>query len=213
MQARPGGWEGKPMSRFWQLISKSHGAVVTVTVAFALVSCSDGTNDPAPRSTTISTRAAPPPSADAWQSNFDDDQLKAYRDALKRWEAFRVAIQPINAAGRATPEAKRILRDYIIPWQAYFKRLQTNEAAGIRIARSAEVLSSKATRIKLDDAGGSVTIRQCVDSTGMGATQDGEPLTSAYDGPQISDVTLSEVDERWLVTNTSDASEDRPCDS
>jgi hypothetical protein len=189
----------------------ARAALVAAVVATLLAACggSDGTTKS--KRTPNRTTTTPVPTAKGWESKFSDDELRAYREALIRWGDYKAAIQPFNAAGDATAAAKKVYQRYVIPWQVYFKRLERNAAAGIRIARPSKVLDSRATRIRLDSAGSSVTIRECVDSTDIGATQNGKPLANAFDSAQISDVILSQVNGDWLVSSIPKAAKDRPC--
>jgi hypothetical protein len=153
------------------------------------------------------------PAAQTWKSNYSTEELDAYGEALARWTAYKSAIEPHNASGRATTAAKRVYQEFVIPWQVYYQRLQRNESVGVKIARQATVLASKATRIVLDPSGSSVTIEECVDASGIGATQNAEPVVSPFDQPQLSTVVMAEVDGKWLVSDTPNATEDRPCNA
>jgi hypothetical protein len=150
---------------------------------------------------------------DSWESAFSSEQLDAYRQASARWDTYRRTIQPYNASGKANPAAKRVYQEFVIPWQVYFQRLASNASAGVKIARQARVLTSKATRIVLDDTGSSVTIEECLDGSDIGATQDGAPVANAFDLPQLSTVVMAEVNGRWMVSDIPVTTEDRPCDA
>lgn len=186
--------------------------LVGLTLLTTLASCKSSEPDPLPTPAKSTTAPSTPPTA-SWESKYNAKELDAYRAALAQWNAYKAEIQPYNAVGKATPAAKKVYQKYLVPWQFYFKRLQQYEKAGIKIARQGKVLESEATRIKLGKDGASVTIRECVDGTDVGATQHGKPLKNAFDTPQLSEVVVGEVGGRWLITNIPVTAKDRPCNA
>lgn len=186
-------------------------AVSLAALSFALAGCS---SDEQPSTTPSPAQTKPTPTATAspaWSSAFSREELTAYRAALSRYTAYLNESESIWAAGEATPAAKNLLRKYYIPWQAYLGQLQRFERSHIRIARNAQILDSRAARIELNDKSATVSIQQCVDATSIGATQDGKPLANAFDTPQLVDIEMSKVGERWYITQPPTDPQDRPC--
>ena len=186
--------------------------MISVVLVATLAGCNGSDPDPVPTPTKSAT-TTPTSTTAAWEAKYSAEELDAYRAALAQWNSYKAEIQPYNAAGKATPAAKKVYQKYLVPWQFYFKRLQQYEKAGIKIARQGKVLESEATRIKLGKDGASVTIRECVDGTNVGATQNGKPLKNAFDAPQLSEVVVGEVGGRWLITNIPVTAKDRPCNA
>lgn len=171
--------------------------------------CSEPAANPTPSHSSSTT--SPGPSPVAWESEFSDEQLEAYRQALARVSAYKAAVKPVWAAGKATPAAKRLFMEYFIPWQFYYDQLVQYEESGIRLEVKDTVLDSRASRVELGADGASVSIRQCIDQTESSGTQNGKTLPTSFDTPQLVDFVLSEADGRWLISTVSDPAKDRPC--
>ena len=187
-------------------------AVIAASCALTLSGCQGSTDaGPAP-TTSAATTPSPTATTPAWQSRYTKNEIAVYEAALGHWEAYERASEPIWARGSATPAAKKLFQKYLTPWQAYWAQLMDYEQQKIRIGHNAETLSSEPTRIKIAKDGVSVSIRQCVDSTKIGATQDGTPLQMAFTTPQLRDVNLNRADGRWLVSQIKSSTKDRPCD-
>jgi hypothetical protein len=182
-------------------------------LSLALAGCSSDRNS-APKPVLSPPRSAVAATASpAWSDAFSADELAAYKAALAQYTAYLNESESIWAAGEATPRAQALLRKYYIPWQAYWEQLKRFEQSHVRIARNANVLDSRATRVDLGGEDAAVTIQQCVDATSIGATQDGKPLANAFDTPQLVDIEMSLVDGRWYITQPPTDPKDRPCDA
>ncbi|KAA1397745.1 hypothetical protein [Aeromicrobium ginsengisoli] len=175
-----------------------------------LASCNDSEPDPVPTATKSAT-TTPTSTKAAWESKYNAKEIAAYKEALARYEAYLSESQPVWAAGRATPGAKKLFQKYYIPWTVYWRQLQQFDKSDIRIARNAKVLTSEPTRVKFGGDGATVTIEQCVDATNIGATQGDKPLKNAFDKPQLNEIIMSQVDGRWYLTQLPAAPKDRPC--
>ncbi len=188
-------------------------AVCTAALWLALAGCSSGERpalkpDPSPPTSAVASTTSP-----AWSDAFSADELAAYKAALTKYTAYLNESESIWASGKATPRAQALFRKYYIPWQAYWEQLQRFEQSNVRIARNANVLDSRATRVELRSEDAAVTIQQCVDATRIGATQDGKPLANAFETPQLVDIEMSLVDGRWYITQPPTDPKDRPCDA
>ncbi len=187
-------------------------ALVTTGLLFSLAACtSDDNPAPTPSSTQAAPTTAATSAAPSWKDAYSPEELDAYEAALTRYTAYQAKVKPIWAAGKATPAAKALFKEYFIPWQYYFGQLEQYEASDIRLNFEMKVLDSKATRIKLGADGGSVSIRQCVDSTQSSGTQGNNPLPKASKTPQLIDIVVVQAEGRWLITEISNSTEDRPC--
>ena len=138
--------------------------------------------------------------------------MEAYESALKVWEEYERISEPIWAEGKATPAAKQVFQHYLTPWQAYWAQLLDYEKRHIQIDRNATTLASEPTRIEIAEDGTSVSIRQCVDSTNINATQNGEPLQMAFTTPQVREVSLNRIDDDWRVSQIKASAKDQPCE-
>lgn len=188
-------------------------AAVVLTLAFALASCtSDDKPATKPSATQTSPTTAATTAAPSWKNSYSPKELAAYEAALARYTAYQAKVKPVWAAGKATPAAKALFKEYFIPWQYYFGQLEQYEASNIRLNFEMDVLNSEATRIKLGADGGSVSIRQCVDSTKSSGTQNNDPLPKATKTPQLIDIVVEQAEGRWLIAEISNSTEDRPCD-
>ncbi|MBD8605359.1 hypothetical protein IFT73_00715 [Aeromicrobium sp. CFBP 8757] len=188
-------------------------ALATIGIILGLSACSsDDKPSTTPRSTKAATTTPATTGAPDWEAAYSPAELEAYSEALARYTAYQAKVKPIWAAGKATPTAEALFKEYFIPWQYYFGQLEQYEASGIRLNFEMNVLDSKATRIKLGADGGSVSIRQCVDSTKSSGTQNDKPLPKATTTPQLLDVVVEQAGGRWLIAEISNSTEDRPCD-
>ena len=104
---------------------RRHTVAVVGVCALGLIASAcggDGPADPVPTSspspsTVDSSSATPTPSSptsdpDAWRSDFTSAQLDAYDAALARWDAYEARSEPIWAAGRATPAAEELFKEF-----------------------------------------------------------------------------------------------------
>lgn len=183
--------------------------IVALAVGLTCGGCSEPAAKPTPSHSPSATTPATSPAA--WESEFSDEQLEAYRQALARVSAYQAAVKPVWAAGKATPAAKRLFMEYFIPWQFYYDQLVQYEESGIRLEVKDAVLDSRASRVELGADGASVSIRQCIDQTESAGTQNGKTLPTSFDTPQLVDFVVSQADGRWLISTVSDPATDRPC--
>jgi hypothetical protein len=190
----------------------ARAAVAAAVVVTLLAACGESdASKTEPKITPTKSATTPSPTGEAWESNFNADELAAYREASARLLAYQTDVVQVWAAGKATPASAKILKEYLVPWQYYFGQLERYEKADIRLVVRDRVLKSQATRIKLGGDGASVSIVQCVDQTASTGTQSGKELPRSAKTPQLVDYVLSKIDERWLITEISNSSEDRPC--
>lgn len=161
----------------------------------------------------------PEAESESWRSDYDADQLAAYESALQRWETYEELLEPIEAEGRATPEAKKLFRQHFSAAKAKDKwnELKMFEEMEVRSTGQPEVLWSRATAI--NDAADSVTIEQCVDWRPTNPTQHGKPLPPVAERqkPVLRVIDLGSLKGEWLVyaivtTPGKDGKEDVQCD-
>lgn len=202
---------------------RRHTVAVVIMCALGLVASAcggDGSADPvqspSPSPSTVDspsatpTASSPAPDPDAWRSDFNSAQLKAYDSALVRWEAFESRSEPIWAAGKATPAARRLFNDFLAASasDAYFDRLKTYEQVEVSSEGLASVYWSRAKTISKQAA--SVQILQCVDYTTIEGTQRGEPVVrpSWLEKPQLRRVFMSRpAGYDWIIYGVVDATD------
>lgn len=174
--------------------------LVMVFVTLAIVAGCGGSPDTPPAPSTPSTSATSSTSAE-WKSEYSDEELAIYREAVQRVAAYELKSQPIWAAGKATESAKEFFQENLLSWQATWLQLRSYDKRNIQVARRPEVLSTKAKSIKLlEDGAVSVVLTRCTDQTNLGGTLDGEPVPEAYDKPVIQEVDVYRYsDGRWRI--------------
>lgn len=166
---------------------------VAAMMLVALSGCNDGGDprgdpDPTPSVTpTSSTTPSDPP----WMAKYSEPELEAYEAALLRWEQYEKRAAPIWEAGKATPEAKRLFRQFFYAWPTMYERLESYERSKVRIEGLPEVLWSRARRVQVADGTGAVTIDQCIDPTTVVVLQDGEPASGSLKDPFLRTIRLS----------------------
>jgi hypothetical protein len=190
----------------------------------------DGPADPVPTSspspsTVDGSSATPTPSLptsdpDAWRSDFTSAQLDAYDAALARWDAYEARSEPIWAAGRATPAAESLFKEFFPSpiWNDQLEQLRIYERYQVRIAGTPTVLWSRARSI--GRAGSAVEIVQCVDYASTTTTQNGDPTEPirSRKTPVAREISLSRPKGfDWLIyginaTPGNGGKKDRPCD-
>jgi hypothetical protein len=153
-------------------------------------------------STPTSTSQAP--TIDSWRDDYSDDELAAYHAALARWTEYETRAAPIWEAGKATPEAQALFRQYFPApnWQAQFQTLETYEQAEVRVTGLPTVKWSEATRIKTGGSTGSVSIRQCVDYLTAQIRQYGQPVEkeAVFQQPVLRTIVLGKPEGKsWLI--------------
>lgn len=189
-----------------------------------VASCANAPADPGavPRSNSTefsrpATTSAEESPAPLWEANLSDADMKAYRQALARWEAYERSSEPIWAAGEATPAARELFEAYFTPVvaESAYRQLETYEAVDVQISGTPDVFWSKAVRVS--PTGDSVVLRQCVDFTTTRAVQDGgETVREArFEQPLVRDVELGMLPgANWIIYAFDDLADEkvRTCD-
>lgn len=196
---------GRRWPRAWRALA-AVGLAVTM-----LSSCSKSTEaESGPSSPTASPTASPqttaPPPADpspSWMSQFNGAQLARYQQALARWEAYSKQSVAIYRAGRDTPTAREVFREYDLQAVARIRSLaETYEGQGLRIARGPRPLSTKAVSVERTV----VRIWQCNDYSRLLVTRNGKrasgfapnhivtPLIIEMDRPDGGDWMVAQVE-------------------
>lgn len=202
------------------MIRRTLSTLAALTLAAALTACGDTAREPEPEATDSTTAAepSPTPTEAAWQAQYSAKQLKGYETALQRWQSYLNRSEAIWAAGKATPQAEDLFKEFFPDpiWRSVYAQLMTYEQVEVTTEGQAEVYSSKATEISED--GRSVTIEQCVNYSAAVTTQRGEVVAGEMWGtqPRIRRVHLSKPEGYgWLIYELDDAtSKKRPkrCD-
>lgn len=196
------------------MIRRTLSTLAALTLAAGLTACSDDKKDPEPQATDSTTSAEPTPTEPAWEDGYTEKQLAGYEAALQRWESYLDRSEPIWAAGKATPQAEDLFKEYFPDpnWRSLFNTLETYEQVEVKTEGQAEVYWSRATQISKDAK--SVTIEQCVDYTAASTTQWGKPV-QPYEWakvPRTRTINLSKPEGySWLIYDLQDAaSKKRP---
>lgn len=203
-------------------LQRTAAAALSGVLLLALAGCGDDetTADPDPTEAPSSTHtASASPTADpsAWTSDYTEAEVKAFDAALRRFDAYEKASEPIWAAGKATPAAKKLFKEYFPSpnWEAMYRELQMYETADVQTTGRAAVLWSEPTHLTK----GSALIRQCVDYDPMETVQRGSPaprIESRAD-PVLREINLSKPEGYdWLIYSLNTApgkdEKDIPCD-
>ena len=116
-------------------------APALLLAAFALTLSACGPSEPVAipdvtPSTSASASSSSPSSSpssdpDAWRDQYTAGELAAYDAALQRWQSYETRSEPIWAAGKSTPAAKALFKDYWIVWSIPAARLDLYAANGI----------------------------------------------------------------------------------
>lgn len=198
-----------------------HFAVAAVLAILLFpTACADGDTSPtASGELNIDGSESPSPESEPWRSDYSDDQLDAYDSALQRWETFEELEEPIGAEGRATPEAKKLFREFFssAKEKEMWAELKMLEDLEFRSTGVPDVLWSRATAIS--DGADSVTIEQCIDWSPTNPTQRGGPLPPVLERlkPVLRVIDIGKLGGKWLVyaietTPGNDGTEDVQCD-
>lgn len=196
------------------MIRRTLSTVAALALAAGLAACSDDKKDPEPKATDSTTSAEPTPTEPAWEDAYTEKQLDGYEAALQRWESYLDRSEPIWAAGKATPQAEDLFKEYFPDpiWRSVFQTLKTYEQVEVKTVGQAQIYWSKATEIS--KTARSVTIEQCVKYSAARTTQHGEVVEgSAWgDQPRIRRIHLSKPEGYgWLIYDLQDAtSKKRP---
>lgn len=157
-------------------------ALVAACLAMSvLAGCADSgdlPSGPAAQTTaSVATSQTPSESQDAspsWRSDFDAVQLKTYEQALARWVEYSRKSVAIYRAGRDTPQAREVFREYDLQAVARIRSLaETYEAQGLRIVRGPIPLGTRAVSVEKTF----VRISQCNDYSRLLVTRNGEPAS------------------------------------
>lgn len=181
-------------------------AAVALAVGLVLTTagCNDGNAAPEPLppsssspSRPTTTSAAPTPTG--WESEFTEEQLAEYQEALGRWEAYERESESMWADPAPSDATLEFFRSYFYVPEQMQSLLERNAQVEIKIEGLPTVLWSRATRIK----GSAVTIRQCIDLTSQLVTQFGQPTTGRPKKPQLREVSLSRPKDGapYLISN------------
>lgn len=198
------------------MIRRTLSTLAALTLVGALSACSDATRDPEPKATDSTTSAAPTPTptATAWRDAYTENQLTGYDAALRRWESYLNRSEPIWAAGKATPQAEDLFKEYFPDpiWRTVNAQLKTYEEVEVKSEGQAQVYWSRATEISKNAR--NVTIEQCVNYSAGETSQRGEVVKVAdwAKEPRLRVVELSRPKGYgWLIYRVQDASaEKRP---
>lgn len=203
---------------------RRHTVAVVGVSALGLLASACGGDAPAepappssPSSSTVASPSPPPtsssptPDAEAWRADFSAAQLKAYDAALARWDSYEARSEPIWAAGRATPAAERLFKEFFPHpvWNEYWEQLKGYDAIDVWVAGTPEVLWSKALSVSTSRT--SVEIRQCVDYSPVVRTQAGEPISRPEPKPQTRTILLNRPEGYdWLIYAVEELVQGKP---
>lgn len=179
----------------WQRVKFVVAAAVTVS---AVAACQSAGPKAAPTGTPSATEATT--SATAWRGEYNAEELALYDEAVQRVAVYQQKEAAIFSRGKYTKAAEEFFQDNLLSWRLLVQRLKQFESANVKFERPPKVLSSTAKSINVSD-GGVVELRQCVDLSDQGATQDGAPTSPLFGGHpviQASDVNKY-PDGRWRI--------------
>ncbi|MEJ7831858.1 MAG: hypothetical protein WKF79_03010 [Nocardioides sp.] len=185
-----------------------------VAAAMVLAGCSEDTDPgptagPAPTATVTSPSLTPSqsPTTPAWQSKYTDDELAIYEDALARQLEYFEKKNAIYKAGKDTPEAREVFREYSLLWPGLVAELaESYDQRGLRIVRPPTPLSTRMVSINMNEDGtGSLLMSQCTDYSDILVTQNGEELSGTKPDHLITALTInmSKPEGRdWMLATT-----------
>jgi hypothetical protein len=150
-----------------------------------------------------------------WVEDYTDEQVRAFEEALERLERYEEAVEPIWAAGEATPEAEAIFKDYFATplVEAAWDRLQRYDESDIQIEGTPRIHWSRPADIT--ETGGLVIIDQCIDFEGVRVVQGGEEVGATGERePMKRQVEVYKPSDRWLISSLEEptAEEHEPCE-
>ena len=174
------------MRRGWRQMAAALLAVSMLGVA----GCggSDQKNEPASPTPSASPTSPSSPATEepggpptGWEDKYSADELNAYNAALARWQRYNELTEPIYKAGRDTPEARKIIREYELQWRRAISDLvQYYDKGGLRNEVPPSSLWTQAISVSLNpDGTGTVIIEQCTDYRSAVVTKDGKPAEGA----------------------------------
>lgn len=168
---------------------------------------------PTPPSSSLppSTPSAPTsepggPPAD-WEDSYTADELSAYEAALSRWSRYQQAVESIDAAGKYTPEAEDLYREYIVTWQTSVIQLRDAEKAGVRVEVPPEPIWTIADSVEIKaDGSGTVVLRQCTDYSKVRVTKDGTVTEEGVKPEHVVTpilIRMVTLDGKWKYVETT----------
>lgn len=201
-------------------------ATAAILAGLTMTAACGGNDDPAPlppvtsSTSSPSTSTSPTPTTPAWQSKYTKEQITEYEAALNRWSTYEQRSGPIWAAGKATPAAEALFKEFFLDPDSQFTTLQTYDQAKVKTEGTPKVYWSKATAIsdpkKAGTRGMSITIQQCVDYRTRTVTTMGKPseLAKRFQKPLIREIDLTKLGTTWLISGVDDLSDGKakPCD-
>lgn len=187
------------MTRFRRSITT---AAVLAGLALTVAGCGSD-NEPNTLPTEGASSSTPPPSsspsptstAPAWQASYTPKQIKAYEEALQRWESYENRAESIWAKGKVTPAAEALFKDYFIVWQSQLNTLRFHEQVGDKVVGLPTVIRSRPSKVTAFKGGINVTIQQCIDpSTVKVKHAAGAQVQEKNVGPYIRRISLTKTD-------------------
>lgn len=177
-------------------------AAILAGLALTVAGCGSD-NEPNTLPTESASSSTPPPSsspspaAPAWQANYTSKQVKAYEEALQRWESYENRSESIWAKGKVTPAAEALFKDYFIVWQNQLNTLRFYEQVGDKVVGLPTVIRSRPSEVTTFKGGINVTIQQCIDpSTVKVEHAPGAQVQEKNVGPYIRRISLTKTDAK-----------------
>ena len=145
---------------------------------------------------------SPTPTPTGWESEFSEDQLAEYEEALGRWEDYERESQPIWATPSQAQSTLKFFASYFYNEDLMQTRLEDYARRASSSKAKPTVLWSKATRIK----GKAVTIQQCVDYRHASRSRERPASRQRQSRLRQREIDLSMPDGYpYLITQTRDA--------
>ncbi|MDN5898568.1 MAG: hypothetical protein L0H74_00695 [Brachybacterium sp.] len=156
------------------------------------------------------------PDKPAWEKNYSQKQVDAFDAALARWGSYKERSERIFAAGKSTPEANKVFKEFFPSpvWKTQAMQLEAYDKAGVKIEGLEDVYWSRPKYISKQAR--SVVIDQCVDYTSASVTQNGKPAVPVKDRQRPSLRTINMEMPKgydWLIYRITESGEGeaRPC--
>ena len=160
----------------------SAAALALAGLVITAAGCNGDSNaDPEPlppsssSSSPSSPTTSPTPTPTGWESEFTEEQLAEYQEALGRWEDYERESEPLWADPKPSAETLKFFASYFYNEDLIQNRLEQYAQAEVKIEGLPNVLWSKALSI----SGKSVTIRQCIDPDTVRVTQHGQVIPNS----------------------------------
>jgi len=175
--------------------SRRHSAAALALAGLVVTAagCNGDSNaDPEPLPPTSSSSSpsgattSPAPTPSGWESEFTEEQLAEFQEALGRWEDYERESALMWADPKPTAETLKFFASYFYNEDLIQNRLKQYAEAEVKVEGLPNVLWSKATLVK----GQTVHIRQCVDYTTLTVTQHDQPIQGS-EKPLIREIDLS----------------------